>query len=295
MPPLKKFTPEGHENYKNWLLNAKVTPQRNKDQTIMNQSVVHTNSDGNAIDLNIKSFDTALQFTEHLYGKLAGTNAKREIEVNRILDDPLIADWIVYAYFEHLCKVKDGCFDVGELAVYTLDFSGRQKIYRHRVAGRLALFKQYYKLNCFESKARLYLASNMNEFSKPMDVVSSKEQVLLNSNLISILDELYWDTEEGKPKKGCVSTKHPLKPGSLYRFMGPNSFYDQHYLTYDFRTMSVDEIKALMEEDCPGEFALWFAGTPGDEEINTWLGIAPDDGAEEFVDETDVNATDATE
>ena len=261
---VKRFTKEGHEAYRKWLEDGKVTPPTGINVSILNMSDEYVNLDGSAIEVNIQHFGNSLLFAEHVFTKLSSTNEKRKREVIRILDDPLVADWIVYAYFEHLCKKQDGKFKIGEIALYYLDLVGRQKIYRHRVAGRLALFRQYYALNAEESLARLCLSNPMNKFSKPMDVITAQEQVVMNKGLIEVLDELYFDPDTGTPKTGVVSQDYPLNEGTLLRFMGPNSFYDQYHSTHDFRTMDKTEIIELLKESYPNEFNAWLP--PAEEE-----------------------------
>lgn len=86
----------------------------------------------------------------------------------------------------------------------------------------------------------------------------------MNKGLIEVLDELYFDPDTGTPKTGVVSQDYPLNEGTLLRFMGPNSFYDQYHSTHDFRTMNKTEIIELLKESYPDEFNAWLP--PAEEE-----------------------------
>jgi hypothetical protein len=278
---VKRFTKEGHEAYKRWLEDGKIVPPSSINTTILNTSTDYVNQDGSPIIVDVMPYPNSLRFAEHLFTKLSTTTEKRRIEVIRILDDPLVADWIVYAYFDHLCKKnEDDTYKIGEIALFHLDLSGRQKIYRHRVAGRIALFREYYAGDAKDSIARLCLTNPMNEFSKPMDVITAQEQIVMNKHLMEVIDEMYFDSTENSPKEGVVHQSYPLNPGTLYRFMGSNSFYDQYHLTHDFRTMEKSEIIDLMKDAYPGEFDKWLdggdAGDADSDEVATDIDPAVD-------------------
>jgi len=289
MVDMKQFTSEGHKAYKKWLLGMKTNPKSSINRSLQDMTEDFRDSNGNPVELNIgKAFETALEFAAYLFGAFSGTNDERKATVFKIMENERAADWLIYIYFKQLCAKKTkgkykGKYKVGELARYELQLGGRQKIYRHLIAGRLAVYATYPNItNPEESLARLCLTHKPEVFSRAMDVISSTEEIFFNENMMKILNKLYWDETLEKPKTNTTANEHPLADGCLYRFMGPNSFYDQHYLTHDFRSMSEDEIITLMKDACGEEFDTWLDNT------------APGDGAEELGDETDATATDAT-
>ena len=89
---LKRFTREGHEEYRKWLEDGKVTPHARTNVSILNMSEEYVNLDGNAIEVNIQHFGNSLLFAEHVFTKLSRTTEKIKKVVIRILDDPLVAD-----------------------------------------------------------------------------------------------------------------------------------------------------------------------------------------------------------
>lgn len=274
MPEIKQFSKEGHERYKIWLASMKAVPKSRFNRTLNDEDHTETFLDatGATVDLGERrNFDTALEFTVHLYSRLNGNNAQKKQSVVMIMENPQVADWLVYHYFDVLCKKytqgeQAGKYNVGELARYILDLEGRQKIYRHLVVGRLAVFATYPNVaRPEESLSRLCLTHSPNTFSRAMDVISSTEDVFFNEEMMKVLNRLYWNNRTDKPKKKFTENKHPLQDGCLYRFVGPNSFYDQHHLTHDFRSMTEDEIIELMKSSCGTEFDGWLDQDQADE------------------------------
>jgi len=266
MPNIKQFRREGHEDYKIWLASMKAVPKSRINRTLNDED--HTEAfleaTGAPVDLGERrDFETALEFTVHLYSRLNGNNAQKKQSVVMIMENPQVADWLVYHYFEvlrtkYVQGEQVGKYNVGELARYTLDLQGRQKFYRHLVVGRLAVFATYPNIaNPDASLSRLCLTHPPNTFSRAMDVISSTEDVFFNEEMMKVLNRLYWNDGAGRPKSKFTDNKHPLKDGCLYRFMGPNSFHDQHHLTHDFRSMTEDEIIELMKSSCGTEFDGW--------------------------------------
>ena len=261
---IREFTADGHEKYKVWLSSMKAAPKSRINRTLNDHSETFLDATGMEVDLgNRRDFDTALDFAAYVYSKLHGTNDQKKQSVVMIMENPKVADWLVYHYFEILCKKyaqgeRAGKYNLGELARYILDLEGRQKIYRHLGVGRLAVFATYPNVaRPEESLSRLCLTHSPNTFSRAMDVISSTEDVFFNEEMMKVLNRLYWNNRTDKPKKKFTENKHPLQDGCLYRFVGPNSFYDQHYLTHDFRSMNEDEIIELMKSSCGPEFDGW--------------------------------------
>lgn len=266
MVNMKQFTVEGHEAYKEWITSMKSAPKMVIKRALGTGTNVEefTDASGNQVDLDInREFATAFEFAEYLYSQFSGNTAQRKATVVSIMENERVADWLIFSYFKQLCSkfssgVNRGRYDVKERARYCLELGGRQKIYRHLVVGRLAVYATYPNLgNPSQSLARLCLTHQPHKFGRAMDVISSTEDIFFNVEIMKVLHRLYWDDEEGKPKTNFTDNEHPLDNGCLFRFMGPNSFYDQHYLTHDFRSMDEEEIIALMRASCGTEFDGW--------------------------------------
>jgi len=265
MVNMKQFTAEGHEAYKEWITSMKAAPQEGISLTLGLGANVEEfiDASGGQVDLDLRNFDTAFSFAEHLYSRLNGTDVVKKETVVSIMENERAADWLIYAYFSQLCsKFTNGAdigkYKLGERARYCLELGGRQKIYRHLVVGRLAVYATYPNLmRPEESLARLCLTHPPHKFGRAMDVISSTEDIFFNKEIMKVLHRLYWSGRDRTPKTLFTNNEHPLAAGCLFRFMGPNSFYDQHYLTHDFRSMTEVEIVALMRSSCGTEFDGW--------------------------------------
>jgi hypothetical protein len=266
MTNMQQFTAEGHEAYKEWITSMKAAPKMRISRALGTGTNVEgfTDANGGQVDLDInRDFDTAYDFAEYLYSQFNGTAPVRKATVVKIMENERAADWLIYAYFEQLCSkfsegINRGRYDVKERARYCLELGGRQKIYRHLVVGRLAVYATYPNIaNPSQSLARLCLFHPPHVFGRAMDVISSTEDIFFNTEIMKVLHRLYWSDRDRTPKTGFTENKHPLADGCLFRFMGPNSFYDQHYLTHDFRSMTENEIVTLMQSSCGTEFDGW--------------------------------------
>ncbi|MDA8758801.1 hypothetical protein N9M83_01020 [Candidatus Poseidonia alphae] len=271
---MKQFTAEGHEAYKEWITGMKSAPSMRINRTLDRGANAEefTDANGSRVDLDVnREFATAFDFAEYLYSQFSGNAAEKKATVVSIMENEQVADWLIYSYFKQLCSkfssgANRGRYDVKERARYCLELGGRQKIYRHLVVGRLAVYATYPNIaNPSQSLARLCLTHQPHTFGRAMDVISSTEDIFFNAEIMKVLHRLYWDDGEDKPKTNFTDNEHPLVDGCLFRFMGPNSFYDQHYLTHDFRSMDEDEIIALMRGSCGTEFDGWLdEGGAGD-------------------------------
>jgi len=201
-------------------------------------------SDGRKIRIKTdQDFENQIDFGDYLLSIF-----RTEEDLSQVLDDEKGGSWLGLAFFNSICKRrKDKTWRVKELARYRLDLEGRQKLYRHLVCGVLATYSIH------RERSRLFLYGPLHQHARTLDVVGSAEELMLNPRLVEVLDLLYWDVDKKKPKPRTTSNKRPLDEGVLYRFIGPGSFIKQFEQTFDFWTMSCEEILELL----PAEFDKW--------------------------------------
>ena len=95
--------------------------------------------------------------------------------------------------------------------------------------------------------ARLCLHGPAHVVSDYAEVIGAIEDVMLNETMIEVLDRLYWDKENNRPKAG-LRGQSPYVDGSYRRFVNKTyGFYAQHYQTYDFWTMKAQPCVLSME------------------------------------------------
>jgi len=245
---LRKFNEEGLSEYILFLDNIRILKSDEdppfhllSDPQYSEELIL---SDGREIRINTdQEFETQIDFGDYLLSLF-----RTEEDRSKVLDDEKGGSWLALAFFKSICKRrKDKTWRVKELARYRLDLEGRQKLYRHLVCGVLATYSIH------RERSRLFLYGPLHKHARTLDVVGSAEELMLNPRLVKVLDLLYWDEKKNKPKARTTSNTRPLDEGVLYRFIGPGSFIKQFEQTYDFWTMSSEEILDLL----PAEFDKW--------------------------------------
>ena len=248
---LAKFTTKGLEEFKMFLHRVKF--EGSDEDTPYNLlsdpkfSTQYGLSHGKRVRINTEeSFSNQLDFAKSLCSLTKFATSDDRL---KLVSEPECADWLSLAYFKQICsRNPDNTGKVLELARYQLDLEGRQKIYRHLIIGVVAVYHLH------KQHSRLFLYGPLHKYARTHDVVASKEEVMLNSNLVKVIDELYWDEQNNRPKVNTTKN-NPPPDGALYRFLGPGSFHEQFKSTHDFWTMSKDEIISLLKGE--NEFNSW--------------------------------------
>ncbi len=178
---------------------------------------------------------------------LSGLIATDE-DLSKVLDDRGAGAFLAILFFERICNKKaDGSWEVLANDRYIPNLRLRTRFYRHLVQSPLSIFKLHGEMG------RLYLCQPAHIHPETMEQIASREDLILNPNVIELADRLYWD-DEGQSVKVNAADNDPVQDGGLLRFVGPGSFTDQFGAVYDFWTMSADEISRLLPRP---EFNRW--------------------------------------
>lgn len=196
-------------------------------------------------------FDTRMELGEYLSGLVSSSE-----DLAAVCENRGTGAWLSLALFESIClRNEDGSWQLRQLNRYLpnpQDRFGYAIHRRHIVCGALAVHYLH------GDKARLCLTSPAHQVSEFMEQIAAREEVLLNQSLIEVLDKLYWDEEASQPKRG-QRTGGAIPDGALRRFLGPGSFYQKYSTTYDFWTMTPEQILEIL----PSEFDGWRNGGAG--------------------------------
>ncbi len=176
-------------------------------------------------------------------------------DLSKLLDDKGTGAFLALAFFETVCpRNPDGTWRITQIekgknkdiSRYIPNLSDRQRFYRHLVMGPLAIFALHGHIG------RIFLCQPAQVHPDTMEQIASREEVMLNGNLIELADRLYWDEVKEDVKVGTTDNA-PVPDGALRRFVGPGSFCEQYGTVYDFWNMSTDEISEIL----PDEFDAW--------------------------------------
>jgi len=178
---------------------------------------------------------------------------------NRFLTDrgSLVACTIIH--FSSLCKRKpDGTWEIrkdtkaadpeDQFPNY-IPLSGERRFYRHRIRGPMVVFD----VGGEHSRAMLYgPAYQHGDF---MEQMTGRPDLFLTPSIIELTYRLYWNTHTNRPHRGWSSTDKPRPDGVLRRLIGPESFLEAHSWTYDYMSMTADQLVEML----PDEFEYWLA------------------------------------
>jgi hypothetical protein len=244
---LAELNQAGIETFRAFLERNKETPSAEEPPYHLLSSAEYTSPVPLAVgDANVETdviSDTRMQLAERV-NYLISSRA----ELASVCESKGIGAWLSLALFSSICKKDDdGNWKVGQMTRYIDDGKGDQwgfAIHRRNiVCGALAIYHLH------GENARLSLHGAASSVSDYAEVIGAIEDIMLNPVMIEVLDRLYWDAENNRPKTG-LRGQSPYVNGSYRRFVNKTyGFYAQHYMTYDFWTMTADQIIALLPEE----------------------------------------------
>jgi len=152
-------------------------------------------------------------------------------------------------HFSSLCKRgSDEVWKIREEAYY-IPQSGFMRYYRHRIRGPMVVH------NVGGDFARPILHGYATQHGDFMEQVTGRPDKFLTPSIIELTYRLYWNPDTNSPHTGWSSTEKPRPDGVLRRLFGPESFLRVHEATYDFMSMTTDQLVAMLS----AEFNPWLA------------------------------------
>ena len=168
-------------------------------------------------------------------------------DLSKILDDKGAGSFLGLLYFEKICqRNEDGAWDAKANDRYIPNLKLRYRFYRHLIQSPLSVYKLHGEMG------RLYLCQPAFQHPDTMEQIASREEFILNPNIVRLADKLYWDEDSNYVKNNVVSFD-PLPDGALRRFVGPGSFTEQYGEVYDFWRMDLNSLVEIL----PKEFQPW--------------------------------------
>ncbi len=168
-------------------------------------------------------------------------------------DEPMHS-WLALAWLPALCKTKGGRIMPGEMARYLLS-SHSSDFWRHLVACPFWLMQRH------GAKARIFLCQAAYTMPDVVEQVASRPWLIESSGVVEVIDRLYWNEVESRPKDGFTATRRIADPppgmGKAVPEPGTLRALDmvlaQVQCNFDLRSMSADQII----EKLPSEFTPW--------------------------------------
>jgi hypothetical protein len=180
-------------------------------------------------------------------------------DLNLIVDDKGIGAWFGLAFFNSICPKKDGLWEPGHNYRFIPNLEGRKQFFRHQVIGPLVIHYHITKnLELKEDRSMLYLVQESCIHPDTAEQVASREDIMLCKSLVEVIHRLYWDPKINNVK---INAQSEDKDGAIRRFVGPGGFYRKYSTTWDFFSMSADEVWAKLPVEFD-EFKNQYESTP---------------------------------
>jgi hypothetical protein len=161
-----------------------------------------------------------------------------------LIDDEKAAAFMVAARFELFAsRHSSGHWNLKGRERYVPNLNSPSLFYRHPVSC-VALY------SACGSSSEVCLYTDARVHGDVMEQVASRPDVACNTEMMKVLNLLYWNVQTRALKAGVLGTGRPHPNGCLRRFIGPGSFVERYGTTHDFFSMKCEEIVALL----PPEF-----------------------------------------
>ena len=191
---LRRFTQSGLTQFRQFLDQLKVAPT-----TPLPSPWLLTDDTASELvaDIEIVNKDFTTRFDAATYLDSLLSKAK----IANIERDAGLWAWLTLLFFDQVCPVgEQGARKPGELARYIPAVDNFQRYYRHLLLGPYAIYRAHAD---DPERARGVL---MTKVSAPGDVVeqlASRQELITNKSVMSVVTRLYFDKQKASPKKGA--------------------------------------------------------------------------------------------
>ena len=193
----------------------------------------------NGAEFEVRVFNSRLELSQYIDNILTTSNLDGE------MTDTGLWSWLGAAFLDSTCPAEtDGTRKPGKDYRHIPSTSWRD-FYRHLIRGPVRILRLF---SGDPEAAAIVLCQKPQSPGDFVEQLASRQERITNPAIIQTANQLYFDTETGKPKRGAAPNWR--KPGTLRRF---GDILDQLDLTYDLYSMSADELTGLL----PNEFSAY--------------------------------------
>ena len=162
------------------------------------------------------------------------------VAITDVDSDRGLWSWLALALFDRLCpkhprhgrKVRDS-----SRLLFDPDF---KRYYRHLLAGPFFIYRQY---SDNPASAMAILCQAVDSPGDIVEQIASRQELVANRDIVSLLTSLYYDSESGRLKRGAGG-----KGGGSARRLA-NDLIAQFDLTWDLQTAGVEKLEALLPDE----------------------------------------------
>lgn len=234
MVRVRRLTREGRSAFADYLQQARSNPEVPPPQTLLEDERASAPLEAE-LSVEQREFDSKRQAGEYFDRRLSGT------EISEVRRDSGLWSWLSLFYFDQVCPPDaEGKRKVNQTEQYILIPDWR-RYYRHLLMTPWELYRKY------PDSARVLLSGTVDTHGDFMEQLASRQEIVTNRGVIDAADRLYYNVDEGRPKRGARSRD---RPGNVRRLVEVKQQLD---LTFDLYDLQADEILDLL----PPEFDHW--------------------------------------
>jgi hypothetical protein len=229
---LRRFTPDGIEAFRDFLRTSRATPTEDFPTDLLEHRTL-TDVVEPAIPIAESQFETKGDAARYLATILGP-----------ISDDDLRLDaglwtWLSLLYLDSVCQHTEAGRVINHDHFYIFYHQDSRRYYRH------LLFISWRLLRLTPTNHRLFLTSQLSTLDKVTEVVVGRLFLTRIPAIFELLDRLYWDEKNSRPKRGI--TNAPRQRGSLTPRLSLR--ISQLEKTYDLMSLTADQLIELLGEE----------------------------------------------
>lgn len=229
---LRRFTPDGLQAFREFLGSCRRQPETEIPPGMLeNKNLTEVVAPECQVAPNY--FETKGEAAQYLQAAL------KPVPPDRISKDAGMWSWLSLLYIDSICQTANGQRVIKNDYYYLFDPLNTRHYYRH------LLYISWRVLSLEPIHNRLFLRSRIDTLDKITERVMSRLFLTRIPCIFEVLDRLYWDEGNNRPKKGLTSRKP--QSGDLQHRL-PNRIR-QLEKTYDLMSLTADDLIKLLGEE----------------------------------------------
>lgn len=229
---LRRFTPEGIQAFREFLSECRRRPETELPIDLLEHRT-WTEVVTPDCQVAVNYFETKIEVAQYLHSALA------PLAIEAVSKDAGLWSWLSMLYFDSLCSVDGGSYVVRSDYYYVFEPNAARYWYRH------LLFVSWRVLQLAPKHNRLFLNSRLSMLDQVTERVMSRLFLTRIPCMFDLLDRLYWDDSQSRPRKGITDMRE--RPGNL-RHRLPIRIR-QLEKTYDLMSLTADQLLELLGEE----------------------------------------------
>lgn len=235
---LSKFNKKGITQFQDLLQDMRDGKKISMPLDLLSDSEL-TESIVGASEFELEVFDNRLDLAESVNSLLEAVNVENEMH------DVGLWAWLSAAFLDSTCPADADGVRHPKSDYRHIPSSNWRDFYRHLIRGPVRILRLF---KDDPEAAAIVLCQHPQSPGDFVEQLASRQERITNPAIIEAANELYFDLETRKPKRGA--SPNWRKPGTLRRF---GDVLDQLDLTYDLYSMPSEELLGLL----PDEFAAY--------------------------------------